>query len=244
MKTALLLHGYMDSLTDPTSKGLDGYHHIKKNIFNRTPTDVFIHSWQPELEDTIIDLYHPKVSVFEPQIDFSYIDKERNLDPAGYWRSMNRSPANKFSYFYSLTEGFKIIREYEKEYGDYDIIIKGRFDLGRINRNTSGPGKHNPYAVQCINFDPSLDMGKVYVADWNFFETGPCDMWWYSNSKNMRHFCKFYDVCYNDYMRIGSLFYNLLEDKNDILNAIRILKQFFIDNHLWEKMKPLETYWE
>lgn len=34
MKIALCLHGLFDSLTDSSSKGSDGYQHIKKNVLN------------------------------------------------------------------------------------------------------------------------------------------------------------------------------------------------------------------
>ena len=245
MKVALCLYGYFDSFTDHTSKGMDGYEHIKKNIFDKTDTDVFIHSWQPDLEDFLVDLYKPKKLISEPQIDFSPHINERNLDPTNFWNSIGRPPEFRFSYFYSLSQSFKLVREYELKTGeDYDIVIKGRFDLGRINRNTSGPGKHCKHAVQCINFDPSLDMNKLYVADWDSWDDGICDMWWYSNSENMRKFANLYEKCYTDYWNIGSDYYNSLEHKSDVLNAIRSLKQFLIDNDLWEKVQPLQTTWE
>ena len=44
---------------------------------------------------------------------------------------------------------------------NYDCVIKSRFDLGRINRDTSGKGGVNPYPVQCINFNPNLDMNNI-----------------------------------------------------------------------------------
>lgn len=244
MKVALLLHGYFDSLTDSSSKGIDGFEHIKRNVLSKVSTDIFIHSWQPELKNFLVELYNPISIVTENQIDFSDIVNQRNLDSNNYWKSIGRPPENKFSYLYSLTEVFKLVRDYEEENVKYDIIVKGRFDLGRINRNTSGPGLNSPYPVQCINFDPFLDMKKVYAANWQFNDVGIPDMWWYSNSANMRNFCNLYDVCYNDYMKIGSDYYNQLEDKNDILNVIRLLKQFFIDNNLWSKLELLETYWE
>jgi hypothetical protein len=65
----------------------------------------------------------------------------------------------------------------------YDIIIKARFDLGRINRNTSGPGLGNPYPVQCINFKTEIESDKIYMADWNHLHMGPADMWFYGSNK-------------------------------------------------------------
>jgi len=244
VKAALLLHGYFDSLTDSSSKGIDGFKHIEKNILSKISTDVFIHSWQPEIKNFLSDIYKPKEIISEPQIDFSNIVNERKLDIDNYWNSIGRPPENKFSYLYSLTKVFQMVKEYENKTKKYDIVIKGRFDLGRINRNTSGPGLNNPYPVQCINFDPTLDMNKVYAANWQHLDVGIPDMWWYSNSENMSKFCNLYEKCYNEYMKIGSGYYNGLENKNDVLNVICLLKQFFIDNNLWEKICLLETQWE
>lgn len=245
MKAALCLYGYFDCLTDTTSKGMDGYDHIKKNILNKVDTDVFIHSWQPELKDFLENLYKPKLIKSEPQIDFVHYVNDRNLDPTNYWNSIQRPPQVRFSYFYSLSQSFGLMRQHEIESGnEYDVVIKGRFDLGRTNRNTSGPGRVCEHAVQCINFDPSLDMEKLYVADWDSWDHGICDMWWYSNSQNMRKFINLYEKCSNDYWNIGSDFYNSLEHKYDLLNAIRTLKQFLIDNDLWDKVHALPTTWE
>ena len=60
----------------------------------------------------------------------------------------------------------------------------------------------------------------------------------------MRKFANLYEKCYTDYWNIGSDYYNSLEQKPDVLNAIRSLKQFLIDNDLWEKVQPLQTTWE
>ena len=40
LKVALCLHGKFDSLTDSTSKGKDGFDHIKKRIFAKVTPDV------------------------------------------------------------------------------------------------------------------------------------------------------------------------------------------------------------
>jgi hypothetical protein len=239
MKAALVLHGYFDSLTDSSSKGIDGYHYIKKHILDKIETDIFIHSWQPDLKNYINELYKPKSFVYEPQIDFSEIVKKRNLDSNNYWKNMGRPAENRFSYFYSLSQGFKLLYDYKV---NYDIVIKGRFDLGRINRNI--PKK---YEIQCINFNTSLDMNKVYIAYWdqlNKIDGGISDIWWYSNFKNMKCFVDIYDRFLNDYSHITSKFYNDLEIKNTSLSAAMIIKQFFQDNNLWEKIEPLETHWE
>lgn len=237
MKAALCLAGYFDSLTDPSSKGQDGYEHIKKHILDVIDTDVFIHSWQPELATSIIDLYKPRSVQFEKQKDFSSIVKERSLDTIP---NPPRTPTTILSHFYSVERSFMLMEEYGKE---YDVVIKARFDLGRINRQTSGPGLGNPYAVQCINFNPALDMSKVYVADWEYFYDGPADMWFYSGQENMVKFSKLYKTLLDEYFFLDSAYAKTVTP-NNLPNAIKLYKQFFIDNNLWEIIHPLQTTWE
>jgi hypothetical protein len=242
MKAALILHGYFDSLTDLSSKGIDGFYYIKKHILDKIETDVFIHSWQPELENYINNLYNPKFFIYEPQINFSEIVKERDLDSTNYWKNMGRPAENRFSYFYSLSKAFSLLYNYAEEDVKYDVVIKGRFDLGRINRNI--PKK---YEIQCINFNPNLDMNKVYLAYWDQLDKndgGISDIWWYSNFENMKCFQNIYSKFLNDYSYTSSDFYHNLQIKNTSLSAAMIIKQFFKDNDLWEKIQSLETYWE
>lgn len=227
MKTALCLHGYFDSLMDHTSKGLDGYKHIKRNILDKTNVDIYIHSWQPELEQYIRDLYNPVSGIFEKQIDFSNTVKDLNLNDMPKDSSVARSPATILSHFYSIQKCFEQV-----DFNKYNCVIKARFDLGRINRNTSGPGKHNPYPVQCINFDPNLDMSGIYMADWQYMDSdGPADMWFYGPPTIMKHFSTLYD-------------YTLVNINKTNVNAIHQLKEFMKTVKIWDKKIPLVTEWE
>ena len=79
MKVALCLHGLFSSTTDSTSNGYDGYDHIKKHILDVVDTDVFVHSWELPMMDTISKLYNPTLSIFEGQKDFSNLIEERGL---------------------------------------------------------------------------------------------------------------------------------------------------------------------
>ena len=227
MKTALCLHGYFDSRMDHASKGLDGYNHIKKNVLNKTDVDVYIHSWQPELEQSIRELYCPVAAIFEKQIDFSNVVKDLNLSNMPSDSPLGRSPATIFSHFYSIQKCFEQV-----DFKKYDCVIKARFDLGRINRNTSGPGNYNSYPVQCINFDPDLAMTNLYMANWQYLDLdGPADMWFYGSSDIMKHFCKLYDytVAYMDETNV---------------NAIHLLKQYMEYVGIWKQKAPLATDWE
>ena len=221
MKIALCLSGYFDSLTDSSSKGIDGYDHLKRHVFSKGDVDVYIHSWDIENEQQIKKLYNPKHSVFEQQIDFSDIIKEKGYDQIP---NPPRSPQTIYSHFYSTSESFKHIQ------GEYDWIIKSRFDIGRINRRTSGPhNPNNPYPVQCINFNPTLDPNKLYMANWQYLESdGPADMWFYGSQTIMKPFAFIYD--------------NI--DRYFKCNAIHLYKEFMIQNNLWNNKVTLDTVWE
>jgi hypothetical protein len=227
MRVALCLHGYFDSRMDHTSKGSDGYNHIKKNILDKADVDVYIHNWQPELEQSIRNLYNPVQAIFEQQIDFSETVNDLGLAEMPGDSSLGRSPATILSHFYSIQKCFEQV-----DFDQYDCVIKSRFDLGRINRNTSGPGKQNPYPVQCINFTPSLTMDSLYIADWQYMNSdGPPDMWFYGPPKIMKHFSTLYD-------------YLVMNMDATSVNAIHQLKGFMEDVGIWQKRIPLPTEWE
>lgn len=239
MKIALCLHGLFDSITDTTSKGIDGFYYIKKHILNKGDVDVYIHSWSFNEKEKILDLYKPKNFIIENfrVDDFSKIINNRGISEIKDCRG--RSQINILGHFYSIQESFKLID------GEYDIVIKSRFDLGRINRNTSGPNKHNPYPVQCINFDIDKNMDKIYMANWDYFNDGPADMWFYSSQENMSNFKKLYDTLIDKYFFLDSNYAKTLKGNfEDLANAIKLLKYFMIDNNMWEKREPLDAEWE
>ena len=241
MKVALCLHGLFNSTTDDSSNGYDGYEHIKKHILDVVDTDVFIHSWEVDKMEEINSLYKPKSSLYTPQIDFNPLIKERGLNAL---TRAPRHPFNVLSHFYSVTESIKLSYEYNVK---YDVVIKARFDLGRINRNTSGPGRGNPYPVQCINFNPNIESDKIYMADWNHFHMGPADMWFYGSEQTMNHFKNLYQTL-EEQMVIGSDFHKFATqiegNEGDLSNSIAFYKWWMIQNGLWEKRINLETTWE
>lgn len=242
MKIALCLHGYFNSSVDHTSFGLDGYGHIKKHILDDNNVDVFIHSWDTTNEELIRNLYKPKLAKFEPQKDFTDIIVERGLDKL---RGSPRSPQSVLSHLYSVTEVVSLV--YAQHESQYDIVIKARFDLGRINRNTSGPNRGNPYPVQCINFQTNIQPNKLYMANWNHFHMGPADMWFYGSSDVMRNFITLYSDLYSE-MYINSNFHEFAKsienNEGDLSNSIAFYKWWMIKTGLWETRIALDTTWE
>lgn len=242
MKIALCLHGYFDSLVDQTSLGVNGYKYIKKHILSKGDVDVFIHSWDTKNANQIVDLYKPKEYIFEPQKDFSEIIKKLQIENLA-WNA--RSPANVLSHFYSVQKSFTVFNQTRRQL-EYSIVIKSRFDLGQINRNSSGPGKQNFYPVQCINFDPNLDMSKLYMAKWRMFDQGPPDMWFYSNARTMNAFSVIYTQV-EEYLNWNSEYvkYHLRSNGEfEISNSVRLYKWWMQQNGLWENRVALDSEWE
>jgi hypothetical protein len=241
MKIALCLHGLFSSTQDQNSSGFDGYQHIKKHILDKGDVDVFVHSWEEDKSDLIDGMYNPKQMVFEEQRDFSDIVKERGLD---LLEGCPRSPQSVLSHLYSVSEVMKLPFQSNQR---YDVVVKARFDLGRINRNTSGPGLGNPYPVQCINFNPNIEADKIYMANWNHFHMGPADMWFYGSEQTMNHFKNLYQTL-EEQMVIGSDFHKFATEIDgnggDLSNSIAFYKWWMIQNGLWENRINLETIWE
>lgn len=242
MKIALCLHGMFNSPIDTTSNGIDGREYIQKHIIDKGDIDVFIHSWDLEKQDLIEAMYQPKKAIFEPQKDFSELIKKRGLDKL---ERCPRSPQSVLSHLYSVSEVMKLPFQTNQR---YDVIVKARFDLGRINRNTAGP--HNPrfpYPVQCINFNPNIEADKLYNANWNHFHMGPADMWFYGSEIVMNNFKNLYQSL-EEQMVIDSDFHKFATqiegNSGDISNSIAFYKWWMIQNGLWDNKINLDTIWE
>lgn len=242
MKIALCLHGLFDSQFDNTSNGLDGHEYIKKHILNKGDVDVFIHSWEVDKQGMIEAIYQPKDSVFESQKDFSKLINERKINEL---TGCPRPPQSVISHFYSVTEAMKLA--FKSSETKYDIVIKSRFDLGRINRNISGPGLGNPYAVQCINFQTDIENDKIYMANWNHFHMGPADMWFYGSPKVMEEFTNLYNFLEKE-MYIDSPYHKFATsiegNTGDLSNSIAFYKWWMMNNGLWNNRINLDSVWE
>ena len=241
MKIALCLHGLFDSLTDTSSKGLDGYYHIKKNIIDNHDVDVYLHSWNSDNNKEIINLYNPTEFIFEDQLDFTEIINNRNINSLNRF---TRPPQNVLSHFYSIDKVFNLLYSSNKK---YDVVIKSRFDLGRINRDTSGPGKLNPYSVQCINFNQNITSDKIYMANWQHFHMGPADMWFYGDYNTMKNFTTIFGDLDNQFY-LNSDFHKFATtiegNKGDLSNSVAFLKWWMMSKEMWENKITLDTFWE
>ena len=241
MKVALCLHGYFDSFSDRESKGIDGFKHIKKNILDKANVDIFIHSWDVKNEGLIRNSYEKWIKriKLEFQEDFSPLIQQNEIHKT-YLNPGYVKPQSVFSHFASIQRSFELMKETEIK---YDCVIKARFDLGRINRRTSGPGLMSPYPVQCISFNPELSMNNLYMANWQHIHTdGPADMWFYSNYENMLHFTQIFEHIKSQ-LKFNSDYYNN-SDKVEFTNTIRLYRYFLQKVGLWDKKVLLDSVWE
>lgn len=239
MKAALCLSGFFDSKTDLSSKGVDGFKHLEKHVFSKIDTDVYIHSWDVANKNQILDLYGDRVksSIFQEPIDFSPIATLKE-------ESGRTKQSTIFSHLYSVQSAFRLAC-WTCRMEDYDWVIKSRFDIGRINRNSSGPGRQNPYAVQCINFNPNLPNKALYLADWQYFDTeGPADMWFYGSEEVMLQFAYIFDQIKNDMVKGGKMEDWAGPNDGGLVNPIKCYKWFLLKTGLWQIKKPLPTFWE
>jgi hypothetical protein len=240
VKIALCISGFFNSKRDKSSLGANGFKHIEKHILSKGDVDVYVHSWDVENSDKIKELYCSRLQgiEIEPNKDFKKVFNQNGLDKLPVHRGA--TPFwNVFSQFYSVQRSFELLKESNKK---YDVVIKARFDLGQINRNNSG-ARRQP--VQCINFQPDLDMTKIHMADWSYLESeGPADMWFYSGQENMEQFCNIYDIVSKD-IKINSEYEKWAGTQNGgIVNTIKAWKWFMIKTKLWDKKSLLKTTWE
>jgi hypothetical protein len=121
MKVALLLTGL-------PRKVQEGYDNCWKHIIENYDTDVYLHFWEDEEYEKVLEVYNPKKYI--KQIPFKFTnykigiespndDMSRPLeqyDVSGNFRG--------FPMFYSWQVGYNLID------GNYECIIRSRYDLG------------------------------------------------------------------------------------------------------------------
>lgn len=198
MKIALCLFGYpRGSTTYAGGAYLSKFEHLFDQVVKHDP-DVFIHSWEPELEQELVELFNPKKYIFQHQIDFQ---KELQvLDLQRFERCKHQggrhSVFKTLSFLYTRKMANYLKTLFEKENNlVYDCVITSRFDVGYHN--------HGRNLTSFINFNPRFDMDSVYSAWWPQINAGVSDHWFYSSSQNVDKICDIYDHVL-DYLALDS----------------------------------------
>ncbi len=235
MKVALCLYGTIGGTTgkagNRSGNQLDvfqhAFPHYKKFILDTNDVDVFIHSWDTEIENDVLENYKPKLSHFEPQLTFdipNHIEKTQRVQ-------------NHFSRWYSCKQSLNFKKSYESDNNfKYDFVMLARQDI----------------AWQKDIIFSNYDTDYFYVANWYQHHNGTPmgypngeynkslqDIWFFSNSEYMDEISEMYDnisdFCLEnseltDYKGISNhrlLYYKLLK-----MNIIPNKLKFTMDYHI------------
>ena len=180
MKIALCLSGLITKGKQGTTSYITGYQHLKNRILDNYDTDVFCHSYEPDMENIIFDMYKPKKIYFEK--GKSFLERTRHFKKEYQNRSI-QSYETIFSMFYSrkIALQLKQINELENSFR-YDWVILARYDI------------NSKYHIEPIVFDVrDKNNNKFCFAKFNQINAGFQDQWGYSSSENMDFIGKIYD---------------------------------------------------
>lgn len=200
MKIALAICGLFNNSASQLS-GIQGYQYLKQILLDKYNPDLFIYSQDLNNEFVIKELYQPTYSTFEPQIDFEKVMIDNNISQdyfdEGFDRKLtmfaNCKITSTLSFLYGRNRVLNLVDIYErKRKFKYDVIVLVRFDCGHRN-----PGWEGEFFVDQMLFDPILDMSRVYSGFWNQCNAGFADMWFFSNSDNMKIVGKAYNSALN-----------------------------------------------
>ena len=262
MKIALCLYGYFNNRAD-NNAGMKGYDYIQKNIVDKIngELDIFIHSWEPKLKQTIKNLYNPKKSIYEKQKNFTKDIELYGVNENWINEGFDRNSTiykqctiqASLGFFYSRATSIALKCSYEELNNfNYDCVIVVRFDLGQRS------GWHKGYNVSLIKFNPKLDMNYIYSAMWKQLNAGFCDQWFFSNSENIDLLGDMYLNSISDYFLPNSNYYKAITNgwkdsnandqfsneffkKNKSENLVKYPKWQMINNHILHKWHFMQT---
>ncbi len=195
MKTALCLHGYFSGSNLLRSGGDDvaykGHEYIREKIIDEN-TDVFIHTWDVDNQNTIKDLYKPTEIIVEKQNEFT--EELKSFDELFFGESPGMYSGNTIfrglSFHNSRKKSIELVPD------DYDRVVVARFDLGQRGKEHVAAG---PYFATNFNFHDEYDPNFIYSAYWDQLNHGYADHWFYSGVENMRKVATLYDRLFDYY---------------------------------------------
>ena len=160
MKIALCFSGQARSFKK-------GYEYYARNLFSFYSVDVFIHTWEFDNSQELIDLYKPVSYVIEPKLTMDYDTAYPNTPNPHKW-----PPRFTVAALYSMEKSCWLKKEYEESKDfKYDWVIKSRTD----------------YALNArIPFE-QLDSSKMYIPHCRMVPTRDFgnDQFAFSSSENM-----------------------------------------------------------
>ena len=194
MKTAVCLHGYYGTIsTNDFTTSKIGLQHINDTILSKTnDVDFYVHCWQPEYEEEIVEKYNPVMYKFEQQIDFDKVCKDNGIYqeyfdehfPRARTMYKNANASRILSQYYSRCESIKMSLD-----GNYDWVLTTRFDISARGGSE----------VNQIRFLLNEDRNFLYTTDWNQKNAGYGDMWFYGSPDIMKKYSEIYNQCLSDF---------------------------------------------
>ncbi len=196
MKIALCLTGLIGNLKGKSYNKGEGTQKVldicsektKKHILDKNDVDIFLHSWETDYENQLIEKYNPKGCIIEKQIKFKPgIDVQSNA----------RTQAH-YSKWYSIKKAIELKKAYEQQNKfTYDFVLQARFDLVWLVDILFEKFDKDKFYI------PKMSQGGVPWGWPNKLakkEIG--DFFFFSNSENMDRFAELYDNI-NPYIKGG-----------------------------------------
>jgi hypothetical protein len=170
MKVALLLTGLPRQVQE-------GYNDYWKNIVENYDTDVYLHFWEEEEYEKVLQVYNPKKYICQTPIEFT--SYEEGILPSN--NSFRVLPM-----FYGWQSGYKLIE------GKYDCIIRSRYDMGFLS---------NPIKLE------KLDLSKINISNYHWKDSEIMDDCLCISNQNLSDilFTDLFDEFINFSKKIGTI---------------------------------------
>jgi len=189
MRTAVCLFGTIggtegksgDKIGSKTDVFNKAYPYYKNNLIEPNSADIFIHSWDVEIEKNVLDKYNPTLSKFEPQKSFDIPD----------FMQKTQRVQNHFSRWYSCKQVIDLLTAFQKENNfKYDMVVLCRQDIAWMKEvNLKDYDNKFFYVAEWFQHHTSEPMGFPYGN----YNQSLQDSWCFSNSDNIVKLCDIYE---------------------------------------------------
>ena len=218
MKVAVCLHGLArGSAVKADGAYAEKFKYLKDKV-ESYDVDYFIHTWDTDLEEELTNIFSPKKSIYEPQVNFD-AEMAQLREPERYHSNNNGDLFKTLSFTYSRMKSVELKSQHEKELGfKYDCVLIARFDVGHHNDGRNKTSK--------LQFDPGQKMNKIHQAYWDQTNAGVTDHWFYGSSPLMDKVADIYNhiIDYlqpdSEYVRVSNFGWTLSNSTDEFSNEM------------------------
>lgn len=136
------------------------YEYLSKNLLNDYEVDIFFHTWENNVYETkdVVDLYKPKSYNVTKSLPKEFASRFTNIADPSY-------PAiSTVSSYYSLFQASKLRIDYETEHGQYDFVVKTRFDYALNGKIPFDQLQKDRLYIPDCRMVPTRDFGNDQFA--------------------------------------------------------------------------------